>query len=78
METMGRVEVIDEIRMVYDDTKSGLNNIVWAPWFLLPTIESEIRAVRAGTFICYCDVGEKNLNFMLETKLRSHVLVGSF
>jgi len=28
-----------EIRMVYNGTKSGLNNTLWAPWFALPTVE---------------------------------------
>lgn len=27
---------VDDIRMVYDGTASGLNDWLWAPWFLLP------------------------------------------
>ena len=30
----------DDIRMVYDGSKSGLNNCLWAPWFALPTIDT--------------------------------------
>jgi hypothetical protein len=26
--------------MVYNGTKSGLNDMLWAPWFPLPTIDS--------------------------------------
>lgn len=31
---------LTDIRMVYDNTKSGLNKVLWAPWFPLPTIDS--------------------------------------
>jgi hypothetical protein len=27
-----------DIRMVYDGSKSGLNAVLWAPWFALPTV----------------------------------------
>jgi hypothetical protein len=30
----------DDIRMVYDGSKSGLNKALWAPWFSLPTIDT--------------------------------------
>ena len=29
----------DDIFMVYDDSKSGLNAVIYAPWFALPTAE---------------------------------------
>ena len=35
-----------DIRMVYDGTRSGLNNVLWGPWFPLPTVNSRLR--RAG------------------------------
>ena len=72
VKTKGGVEVINEIRMVYNVTKSGLYDAVSAPWFSLPTIELELRASRVGTFMCDCDVVEIFLNFMLELKLRRH------
>lgn len=56
---------VDEIRMVYDATKSGLNDAVWAPWFTMPTVDCHLRAVEAGTFMVDCDMGEMFLNFML-------------
>jgi hypothetical protein len=30
------------IRMVYDGTKSGLINAMWAPWFAMPMVESHL------------------------------------
>jgi len=30
------------IHMLYDGTKSGLNDMMWAPWFPLPTIEAHL------------------------------------
>ena len=55
----------DDIRMVYDGTKCGLNDVLWAPWFQLPTIQTALRAVMAGTFMCDNDSGEMFLNFPL-------------
>jgi hypothetical protein len=34
----------DDIRMVYDGTKSGLNEALWAPWFPLPTVKMALKA----------------------------------
>jgi hypothetical protein len=41
----------NDIRMVYDETKSGLNSILWAPWFPLPTIEMHLCSVVPGTYM---------------------------
>lgn len=60
----------DDIRMVYDGTASGLNDALWAPWFPLPTVESLLRAVEPGTYMCDTDVGEMFLNFMLHEEVR--------
>jgi hypothetical protein len=38
----------EDIRLVYDGTKSGLNESVFAPWFALPTIDSMSQWVIAG------------------------------
>jgi hypothetical protein len=35
----------DDIRMVYDGTKNGLNDSLWAPWFSLPTVKMHLRFV---------------------------------
>jgi hypothetical protein len=39
----------DDIRMVYDGTKSRLDAVLWAPWFPLPTVDSLLRSVGPGT-----------------------------
>jgi hypothetical protein len=48
----------DDIRMVYDGTKSGLNESLWAPWFPLPTADTLVRALEPGYFMADNDVGE--------------------
>ena len=59
-----------DIRMVYDGTKSGLNDALWAPWFPLPTVETMLRSVTGGTWLGDNDVGEMFLNFMLHEEVR--------
>jgi hypothetical protein len=61
---------LSDIRMVYDGTKSGLNRILWAPWFPLPTVETLLRSVEAGIYLGDNDVGEMFLNFMLHEDVR--------
>jgi hypothetical protein len=55
----------DDIRMVYDGSVSGLNDAMWMPRFVLPTLNTHLRSVEAGTFLADIDVGEMFLNFML-------------
>jgi hypothetical protein len=38
----------DDIRMVYDGSRSGLNEVLWAPWFALPTVTSMCRTINVG------------------------------
>ena len=61
---------LDDIRMVYDGTKCGLNGSVWVPTFFMPTIQSHLRALEQGSYMCDVDIGEMFLNFMLHPKLR--------
>jgi hypothetical protein len=61
-----------DIRLVYDGTKSGLNRSVWAPWFPLPTIETHLRCVEAGSFMGDIDIGEMFLNFMLHPRMQQY------
>jgi hypothetical protein len=35
----------DDIRMVYDGTKSGINAATWVPWFAIPTNSTLERVV---------------------------------
>ena len=61
---------LDDIHMVYNATSFGLNDAVWAPWFLLPTVKSHLRAVDVDTYMADNDVGIMFLNFMLDVELR--------
>ncbi len=47
----------DDIRMVYDGTKSGLNGSLWAPWFPLPTVATHLRAMLPGYYMADIDIG---------------------
>jgi hypothetical protein len=38
-------EEVLEIRIVYNGTSCGLNQVLWAPWFALPTGEQMLRTV---------------------------------
>ena len=44
--------------MVYNATKSGLNKAVFAPWFVMPTVDTFLRSTVAGSYMTDCDVGE--------------------
>lgn len=59
-----------DIRPVYDGSVSGLNDSIWMPRFVLPTIQTHLRQVEAGTFMCDLDVGEMFLNFILCERIR--------
>ena len=61
-----------DIRMVYNATSSGLNEVTFAPWFALPTIESHLRGVEAGTYMADNDVGDMFLNFLLDKNIRAY------
>ncbi len=61
-----------DVRMVYDASKSGLNSQLWAPWFLLPTMDSHIRSVEPGSFMGDIDLSEQFLNFMLHKCVQAH------
>ena len=60
----------DEIRMVYDGTKSGLNDAMFVPWFPLPTVEQLLRVVERDSFMGDIDVGEMFLNCVMRKSLR--------
>ena len=54
-----------------EQPKSGLNDILWAPWFPLPTVESLLRNVEPGTWMADNDVGEMFLNFILHESVEA-------
>jgi hypothetical protein len=62
----------DDIRMVYDGTKSGLNRVLFAPWFALATVDSMLRSVGPGTWSADNDFGEMFLNFWLHPDLQRY------
>jgi hypothetical protein len=59
----------DDVRPVYDGSVSGLSDCIWMPRFVLPTIQTHLRQVEAGTFMCDLDVGEMFLNFILHFEI---------
>jgi len=60
----------DDVRVVFDGTKSGLNNALWAPTFCLPTVDSILPMLEPGTWQADIDVGEMFYNFMLDPMIR--------
>jgi hypothetical protein len=56
---------VDDIRMVYDATANGLNDVVWVPSFWLPTIESVVRALDSTSWMADRDISDMFLNFQL-------------
>jgi hypothetical protein len=60
----------DDIRMVYNGTSCGLNDVLWAPRFGLPTVKQTLRALLTGYCQCDLDVGEQFLNYPLHLDLR--------
>ena len=62
----------DDIRIVYDATKSGLNEAIWAPNFYLPTVDSVLRNADNHTWYGDIDLGEMFLNYFLDEKLRPY------
>ena len=62
----------EDIRMVYDGTKSGLNDALFAPWFALPTADSMSRWVLPGCWLADNDLGDCFLNFPLHPDLQKY------
>ena len=62
----------DDIILVYDASKCGLNGATWIPHFWLPTINTLLRMVTSGTWMGDQDVEEMFHNFMLHMSLRPY------
>jgi hypothetical protein len=56
---------LDDVRMVYNGTSCGLNDVLFAPRFGLPTVRHTLRAILPGYHQADLDVGEQFLNFCL-------------
>ncbi len=63
---------LDDIRMVYNGTSCGLNNVLWVPRFGLPTVKQTLRALLPGYLQCDLDVGERFPNYYLHEELHQY------
>ena len=59
-----------DVRIVYDGTACGLNDSLWAPNFMLPTVDSILRNASSSTWFGDIDLGEMFLNYPLEERVR--------
>jgi hypothetical protein len=62
----------DDIRMVYNATRSGLNAALWAPSFFMPTSKSASRLLSYYSFCSDLDLGEMFLNFPMDPAIRPY------
>jgi hypothetical protein len=59
-----------DVRLVFDGTKSGLNDVIWAPSFTLPSINTLLASLEPGTWMADIDVAEQFYNFLLDPAIR--------
>ena len=62
----------NDIRMVYDGSKCGLNAATFAPWFAVPTSNSLERTVMVHTVQGDNDYGDMFLNFQLHHEMQKY------
>ncbi len=60
---------MEDIRLVYDASRSGLNKALWAPSFPLPSVDTLTDMLEPSSWMADLDMGEQFLNFPLETHL---------
>jgi hypothetical protein len=63
----------EDIRVVYDASRSGLNDAIWTPNFFLPTISSVVNNASEEAHFGDIDIGEMFLNYFLDSSLRHKV-----
>jgi hypothetical protein len=61
-----------DVRLVFDGTKSGLNNVLWVPSFALPSVNSLLAAHEPGTWMADIDVAEQFYDFLLNPNIRPY------
>jgi hypothetical protein len=61
----------DDIRVVFNGTSSGLNDVLSAPWFFLPTMSTMTRTVDVNYWMGDNDFGEMFYIFWLHKDLQS-------
>ena len=62
----------DDIQMVYDGKKSGLNAALFAPWFGLGNVNAMLRSMEGKTWSADNDFGEMFLHFWVHPELRCY------
>jgi len=62
----------DDVRLVYDATRSGLNKQLWAPSFHLPTSTTLCRTMCDKSWIGDMDLADMFLNFPLDNTLQPY------
>jgi hypothetical protein len=60
------------VRVVFDGTNSGLNDIIWTPSFSLPSANALLATLEPGTWMANIDVGEQFYSFLLDPKVRPY------
>jgi len=63
---------LEDVRIVYDSTRSGLNAAIWAPTFSLPSVENLTDMLELTSWMSDLDMGEQFLNFPLDPKLQPY------
>ena len=61
-----------DIRMVYNRTSCGLNDILYTPHFGLPTVRETLRAILPGFHQCDLDTQDQFLNLILHKHMREY------
>jgi hypothetical protein len=64
---------VTDIQMVYDASRSGLNDVVWPPSFGLPTDDSTLWGIDMKSWLGDVNLGEMFLNFLLDALLRPYM-----
>ncbi len=59
-----------DICIVYDATKSGLNDCIWVPSFSLPGAEVLLDMLDSASYMMDLDLGEMFLNFPLRASVQ--------
>jgi hypothetical protein len=58
------------IRMVYDASKCGLNDLVWAPNFFISSVDTMVDLLDGNSWMRDIDLGEMFMDFPLDSKVR--------
>jgi hypothetical protein len=62
----------DDVRMVFDGSKLGLNSAIWAPSFTLPTFDSLLPMLDVGTWQANIDIIEMFYNYLLDPAIQPY------